>query len=100
MADKIFADGIIFKLPSETAPDYVKGKVLIKSDEAIKFIQSRNSEWVSLDLLVSKGGKPYVAVDDWKPDPNYKKPTDIPPERERKEEAIDESLDPDRDLPF
>ena len=73
MADKIFPEGIMFKLPGETAPDYVKGKILIKSEEAIAFIKSQNSEWISLDLLVSKGGKPYCAVDTWKKDPNHKK---------------------------
>ena len=69
MADIEFPKGIIFKLPQSNAPDYVKGKLSIKIEEAIEWLQNQEDEWVNLDLLVSKEGKPYCKVNEWKPKP-------------------------------
>jgi hypothetical protein len=73
MAEKAFADGMIFKLPREGAPDYVKGSVSIKVAEFVAFLQDneKNSGWVNIDLLVGKSGKPYAALNTYqleKPD--------------------------------
>ena len=63
-----FADGMIFKRPNEGAPDFVKGALSIKVDEAIAFLQKHNSGgWVNLDLKNSQGGKLYLQLNDWKP---------------------------------
>ncbi len=84
MSEKTFANGIIFKLPNEKAPDYVKGSLSIKVNEAIEFLQSQNKEWVNLDLLIAKSGKPYCSVNEWTP----KKP-ESKPEVETEEDSSD-----------
>ena len=69
MADIIFADGFRFENPRENAPSFVKGKLSIKAEEAIKFIQEHESEgWVNIDIKESKGGKLYMALDTYKKD--------------------------------
>ena len=60
-------NGIRFKLASERAPDFVKGKLSIKRDEFIEWLQQQETGWVNLDLLVSKSGNPYCKVNDYKP---------------------------------
>jgi hypothetical protein len=63
-----FADGFIFKRPREGAPEFVKGALSIKVDEAIAFLQKHNNAgWVNLDLKNSQGGKLYLQLNDWKP---------------------------------
>ena len=63
-----FADGLFVKPPHPNAPEYVKGKLSMKREELIKWLQSRDDEWVNFDIKVSNGGKWYAAVDNWKPD--------------------------------
>ncbi len=71
--ETVFVEGLIVKAPREGAPDFVKGKVSIKIDEMIAFLQSQQAlgkEWVNADIKESKSGKWYCAVDDWKPEGN------------------------------
>jgi len=89
MADKRFPDGIIFKLPRENAPDYVIGGISIKKKEALEWIKKEEGDWINLDLLVSREGKGYCAVND------YKKPSN--PKPEEAEPINDEE---DKELPF
>jgi len=66
--DPVFADGFIFKRPREGAPEFVKGALSLKVDEAIAFLQKHNNAgWVNLDLKNSQGGKLYLQLNDWKP---------------------------------
>ena len=65
-----FPEGIFFKRKREQAPDFVKGHLSIKVDEAINWLREKGKagdEWVNLDLLNSKEGKLYLKVDTWKP---------------------------------
>lgn len=69
MADKIFAQGIIFKRPTANAPEFVKGKVSFKVEEAIAFLKEHVNAngWVDLDLKQSKeGNKLYLELNTWK----------------------------------
>ena len=64
----IFADGMSFKLPTENQPDFLKGRISIKVDTFIAFLQTHQSEgWVNIDLLKSKKGSLYFKLNDWKP---------------------------------
>lgn len=68
MEEKIFAQGISFKR-RESAPDFVIGNLNIKVDEAIETLKKNEKNgWVNLDILTSKGGKPYVQVNTWTKD--------------------------------
>ena len=66
---KVFPKGLIYKLPREGAPEFVKGSLSIKVDEFTEFCaQNHNNGWVNLDFLKSKEGKLYFALNDWKPE--------------------------------
>ena len=66
--EKVFAEGLIFKMPANNAPDFVKGRLSVKVEEFIKFLkENEDNDWVNIDLLVSRNGKPYAALNDWKP---------------------------------
>lgn len=65
---KVFADGMIFKNPAENAPEFVKGKISIKSTDFIAFLHKHSKNgWVNLDLKQSQGGKMYFELDTWTP---------------------------------
>ena len=70
-----FADGLIFKLPRENAPDFIKGSISIKRVELIKWLTNKNDEWINLDLKVGQSGKSYASVNNWKPDNKSTIPT-------------------------
>jgi hypothetical protein len=65
--DAKFLNGIIFKLPHQNAPDFVKGQLSIKREELIESLQNESGDWINLQLKVSKEGKPYAQIDEWKP---------------------------------
>lgn len=61
-----FPVGITWKAKSEKAPDFVIGGINIKKSDAIDFLQSKEGDWVNIDVLVSKKGKVYLSVNNWK----------------------------------
>lgn len=66
--EKIFTEGLIFKLPRQNAPDFVKGSVSIKADEFVEFIKKHQKNgWLNIDLKVSQGGKAYAELNSWEP---------------------------------
>ena len=70
--ETILADGIFFDKPREGAPDFVRGRVSIKVEQAVAFLQKHANDkgYVNLDLLKAKdGGKLYFKLN------NYTKPT-------------------------
>lgn len=70
MSDKIFAGGMRFEKPKEGTPEFVKGRLSFKVDEAVEFLQKYKNEkgWVNIDLLKSKEkGTLYLQLNDWKP---------------------------------
>lgn len=69
MSDIEFAGGIFPKAPSPNAPDFVKGQIKIKIDDAIAFLQGKRDsgkEWIDLDVKESRAGKWYASVNTWK----------------------------------
>lgn len=77
-----FLDGFIFRRPAQGSPDFVKGKMSIKVDEAVAFLQKHSNDgWVNADLLASKdNSKLYFKLNTWKPEKKEEeiKPSDIP----------------------
>ncbi len=67
MSDIDFINGLVFKLRAENAPDYLLAKFSIKRADLIAWLQSRDDEWINGEAKVAKSGKPYAAVDNWKP---------------------------------
>lgn len=63
--DKVFADGFIFKR-SENAPDWVIGKISVKVEDAVKFLNNNTKNgWVNLNVNQSQNGKFYIELDTW-----------------------------------
>jgi hypothetical protein len=61
--EKQFAKGFIFKR-NDNAPEWAIGKLSIKAQEAIQFINEKNnSGWVNLEIKKSKEGKFYIELD-------------------------------------
>lgn len=66
--DKVFADGVIFKKPHENAPDFVKGSLSLKMKELIEFAKKYHKDgWLNIDLLESRNGKYYAALNTFEP---------------------------------
>jgi len=92
MADEIeFPNGLMVKPPHERAPDFVKASISIKVADLMAWLQSRDGEWVNLDVKESKGGKWYAAVNTYKPKEGGA------PSRPASSGAV---LDMDDDIPF
>jgi len=65
--DKVFADGFLFKR-RENAPEFVIGNISVKVEDAITFLKNNQKNgWVNLNVLNSKGGKPYIELDTFVP---------------------------------
>ena len=65
--DVKWPQGIIFKKPNEKAPEWVKGHLSFKVDEAVPWLQANeNNGWVNLDIKKSKEGKLYIQLNEWK----------------------------------
>lgn len=64
MADKIFADGVFFKLPHDKAPKFVKGNISINVEKFGAFMTAQVNErgWINLDIKESKNGSIYVEL--------------------------------------
>jgi hypothetical protein len=72
MNDVTFAEGFYPKPKHENAPDFVIGKLNIKAADAVAWLNAwiaanPGEEWLALDMKVSKQGKGYAVIDDWKP---------------------------------
>jgi hypothetical protein len=65
--EKIFADGFSFKR-SEKAPDFVIGRLSMKTDEAVAFIrQHEKGGWVNLNVKTARSGNYYIELDTYEP---------------------------------
>ena len=62
-----FPAGLIVKHPHENAPDFVRAKLHIVKKEFMQWLEGREDDWINCDIKLSKNGKFYVQVDDWKP---------------------------------
>ena len=82
MADAKFPKGIIFKLPNDNAPTYVKGNVSIKRLELIEWLSNEVDEWINLQAKVSQEGKAYFQVDTWKPNKKQEPVQEQKPQKE------------------
>lgn len=96
MADKIFPEGIrIFQ--SDNTPDFVIGNIIISLNDLIKFCKEhpeylteyKGAKQLKLQALKSRGGKAYLAID------NYKKEDGT----ENNSQEPENNSEPD-DLPF
>lgn len=93
MSDIEFIDGLIIKEPRQGAPDFVKASLSIKREELITWLQGRDDAWVNADIKVSRAGKWFCAVNDWKPAEGGR-------ERSQQSAPPKGRFEDDSDLPF
>lgn len=96
MSDNNFPKGLFYNKPSDKAPDFVQGDINIKRDSFIEWLRQQD-ESVKIDLLISREGKGYARVNDWKPD----REQGNSPEKPNRSVNLDDSFDDmSDDLPF
>jgi len=68
--EKIFANGLNFREPSENAPEYVIGRIWVKVDDFKAFLDEHNtnSGGVNIDVKRSSKGNIYCELNTWKPE--------------------------------
>lgn len=109
MAEKVFTNGLVYKVPRERAPDYVKGSLSFKTEDFIAWLREHDTEsgWVNVQIKESKGGKMYCELDTWKPNSTEKEDREYDRKADAQQEpegagGIDypaEDINPD-DIPF
>jgi len=65
--------GIYPKPKHDNAPSFVIGKASINVAQFREWMQgylkqNPNAEWINMDMKVSKAGKGYAVIDNWKPE--------------------------------
>lgn len=107
--ERVFADGFSFRKPTGDAPEYVVGRLSLKVDDAIDFINKHKNAngWVNLSIMVGRSGNPYVELDTYEPKKQDDEPTEVKPKAKSSpspqplREAIDpEEEEDDEELPF
>lgn len=77
MSDIEFPEGLFVKPPPEKAPDFVKASISIKRKDLGNWLRGKEDEWINLDVKVSREGKWYVSVNNWKPEKELTSGDDI-----------------------
>jgi hypothetical protein len=62
-----FIDGLSVKKPVEQAPSFVIAKCSMLKPKLVEWLQQQDGDWINFDLMESKVGKFYFAVDEYKP---------------------------------
>ena len=65
--------GIYPKVKSDRSPDFVICKMSINVAQFREWMQAHmkanpSEEWINMDFLVSRAGKGYAKLDNWKPE--------------------------------
>jgi hypothetical protein len=99
--EKIFAEGFSFKR-NEKAPDFVVGRLSIKSDDAVAFIREyEKNGWVNLNIKTARSGNHYVELDTYEPVKDGETPrAQAKPKETPKEKIVLPEPEDDGDLPF
>jgi len=92
-----FIDGFFVNQPREHAPDFVKGSISINVDKFIPYLKSKavitplGVGYVNINLLMSKEGKLYAKLDEWKPNGAKSSPAkqEAIPDKPRSEEETE-----------
>jgi len=87
--EKVYAKGIYYDKPRESAPDFILGSISVKLDDFMSFAGEHVNQkgYVNMDILEGRE-KPYVQLNTW-----------TPPE---KEEYVpqQQGFDANQDIPF
>ena len=69
--DRVFAPAMNWSQPREGAPDFVKAKLGIKTDEFITVLKenAKPSGWINFEMKQAQDGRYYFELDTWEPKP-------------------------------
>ena len=101
--ERVFADGFRFER-KEGAPEYVVGRLSLKIDEAVAFINKHANAngWINLSVMIGRSGNPYVELDTYEPkqnaEPQEVKPRAVVKSKPAPEPEVEE--EDDEELPF
>ena len=85
--NKEYPTGLFVSPPRPTAPDFVKGRISIRTQEFLEYLSEKDSEWVRIDVKEGfkkdEDGNPkwYAQVDTWV------KPSERVEEKEEEEDG-------------
>jgi hypothetical protein len=67
--NKVFAEGMYFNERNEKMPEWLLGKISIKRDKLIPFLQAQKETngYINLDIKMGKSGKPYLELNTFQP---------------------------------
>ena len=98
--EKIFAEGFSFKR-NEKAPDFVVGRLSMKVDDAIAFLnQHKKNGWVNLNIKTARSGNHYVELDTYEPNGGNKSLKSDEKKAPKKNAEPKQSVEVDDDIPF
>ena len=86
--DKEFPTGLFVSPPRPTAPDFVKGRISIRTQDFLEYLSEKDSEWVRIDVKqgfkTDDAGNPtwYAQCDNWQ------KPSERVEEKEDSDDAL------------
>ena len=89
--NNIFVDGMFFDKPSAGAPDFVKGKISVKVETLVPFLEEHKNDkgYVNIDLKKSTGGKLYLSLNNFKKEGDAEVADEGPTEQEVKDAGIE-----------
>ena len=67
--ERVFAPAMNWSQPNDGAPDFVKAKLGIKTDEFITFLKenAKPSGWINFEMKQAQDGRYYFELDTWEP---------------------------------
>lgn len=66
--EKSFVKGLFAYEPRDTAPDFIKCDLSLNPKSLAAWLAGQKEEWVKVQVKVSKNGKWYAEVNNWKPE--------------------------------
>ena len=100
MSDIVFAKGIYVQERSKNQPDFVLFRLSLKREEVIEWLKTMDDEYVAVDGLMSKQGKPYCVLNTYKRGETKTESKPAPKaDPAEKIEYPSEEINPD-DIPF
>lgn len=88
MTDIKFPEGLSIYPPSEKAPDFIKGDLVITNDFIAFYNANQKQGKLRMKLKLSKAGRLYAEVDTWE------KPTTVPQVKEQIREILNPNITP------
>ena len=76
-----FIDGMYAKDRTKDGvalPNFIVAKLSIKREDLIAYLESKDGEWLNIDILRKKNGSGiYAKLDDWEPTPRQAPPPPV-----------------------